>query len=106
MRKKIREKDGGVRVVSINRRWACRFMCVECLGWEEEAVIKCKESTCPLYPFRKQRGEQDSVKRSRAIRQFCIECCAEDQSIVSRCSAMLCPLHPYRQSSIDNTTLF
>lgn len=109
-KKAIRTKDG-FRVVHINRRRACRFACVECMGWAEGQVDKCDGkmldgTTCALVDFKKMDGQQSAAKRTRAIRAFCMECMDSHGRDVAGCKAVYCPLYPYRNTNVDASTLF
>ena len=108
MKKIIRTKTG-FRVTHINRRRACRLMCIECLGWEEALECDGKMldgSFCSLVDFRDMRASQNAKKRNIAIRDFCFDCMGGYEAEVTRCTSFYCPLHPYRQTKTDKATLF
>ena len=110
MKKIIRTKTG-FRVTHINRRRACRLMCVECQGWESLTVDSCDGkmldgSVCSLVDYRDMTSPQNAKKRNIAIRDFCSECMGGNSAEVSRCKSFYCPLHPYRQTTTDKATLF
>ena len=112
MKKIIRTKDG-FRVTNINRRRACRLMCLECMGWEDadKEVDVCNGemldgSICALVNFKDMSGKQNPAKRDRAIRNFCLECMGDDTHAVSNCSSKFCPVYAYRSSTIDSSFLF
>jgi hypothetical protein len=111
-KKAIRTKNG-FRVTRINRRRACRLMCVECQGWDESdrGVRECDgkmldRTICPLVDFRDMQGSQNAVKRNKATRLFCIECMGGISSFISQCSSVYCPVYPYRNTITDKSTLF
>ena len=107
-KKIIREKNG-FKVVHINRRRACRFVCIECLGWEEYQACNGKMldgTVCPLASYRNMADKQNAQKRDTAIRKFCLECMGGNSAEVSSCKSFFCPVHPYRQTAIDKTSLF
>ena len=110
MHKKIVRDKTGFRVTHINRRRACRFMCLECVGWEPSEIDKCKGvlldgSVCQLKDFRFMTGKQDAKKRNKAIRNHCLECMGGSFYTVANCKSPLCPLFPFRNVTIDKTTL-
>ena len=112
MKKVIRTKNG-FRVTPINRRRACRLMCLECMGWEnaDQEVDNCNGemldgSICPLVSFRKMGDKQNSAKRKKAIMNFCLECMGNDKSLVSKCTAKFCPVFAYRNSKTDKSVFF
>ena len=111
MYKKIIRTKTGFRVVYINRRRACRFMCKECVGWEnEDEINNCTGelidgSTCHLHPFRMLDSKQNPSKRGKAIRMACLYCMGESIKLVKNCMSKFCPLHPYRNTVIDKTFL-
>ena len=102
--KAIRTKTG-FRVTHINRRRACRLMCVECMGWAEGEVNNCN-TACPLSDFRNMTGEQNVRNRDKATRKFCLECMNENAYLISQCTAVYCPLYPYRNRIVDRAVLF
>ena len=112
MYKKIIRTRDGFRVVHINRRRACRFMCKECVGWEhEDEITKCTGefldgSFCHLHPFRQMRSEQKPSQRNKAIRMACLYCMGGHIKLVKNCVSIFCPLHPYRNTTIDKTSLY
>ncbi len=109
-KKIIRTKDG-FRVTHINRRRACRLMCVECMGWELEKVDKCNGKltdgiACPLLDFRNVRDKQNASQRNAAIRKHCSYCMGGNSNLVVKCESLFCPLYPYRNTTTDKTALF
>ena len=50
----IRQKKGTKKVdySKRGRARAIRFMCVECMGFQANAVKGCTNITCPLFPYR------------------------------------------------------
>lgn len=111
-KKAIRTKDG-FRMTHINRRRACRLMCVECMGWSESdrEIRECNGkmldgTVCPLVDFRKMTGQQDAPKRSKATRSFCLECMGGSLELVTKCVSVYCPVYPYRNTITDKSTLF
>lgn len=112
-KKAIRTRDG-FRVTHINRRRACRLMCVECMGWNEanREVDLCDGKglagpVCPLLDFKEMLTQQNAAKRSRATREFCLECMGGSVSLVTECTAVYCPLYAYRRNpKIDKSVLF
>jgi len=60
----IRSRDGKtVTVKNYYRTKAIKFMCMECVGWEDDPK-DCTSPLCPLFPFRKrtllsQRGNDE-----------------------------------------------
>lgn len=108
-KKAIRTRGGGLEVVRINRRRACRYMCLECVNWEDYTSCSGKMmdgGVCQLVAFHNMQIKQNASIRSRSIRGFCLDCMGGDSGAVTRCFSVYCPLHPYRQSAVDRTTLF
>jgi len=110
MKKAIRTKDG-FRVTPINRRRACRLMCVECMGWNNSEVDDCNGkmldgSICALVSYKGMREKQNPTKRNRALRDFCLECMGGSVDLVSKCESKYCPVHPYRIAKTDTSFLF
>ncbi len=109
--KKIIRTKTGFRVTHINRRRACRLMCVECTGWNEAETDRCTGITidgevCQLQFFKNMKGQQDARARNEAVRLFCLDCMGGNSHEVGRCKSFYCPLHPYRNTQTDKTTLF
>lgn len=111
-KKAIRTKDG-FRVTHINRRRACRLMCLECMGWDNAdiQVNACDGkildgSTCSLVSYKNMRGEQNAAERNKAIRAFCLECMGDSVHNVAICTSVHCPVYPYRNTITDKSTLF
>lgn len=104
MNKKIIRTKDGFRVTHINRRRACRLMCIECQGWES-LFVKCN-APCSLKNYYFMQGKQDAKKRNKDIRDFCLECMGGNAHEVTNCKSFYCPLHPYWQTITDKTTLF
>ena len=110
--KKIIRTKAGFRVTHINRRRACRLMCVECLGWESIGEVdKCDGKLadgnfCPLFNFRNMRDKQNASQRNAAIRKHCLYCMGGSVSLVVKCESLFCPLHSYRNTITDKTALF
>jgi len=111
-KKAIRTKDG-FRVTHINRRRACRFMCIECMGWGEanREVDACNGemldgTICALIDFKDMRAPQNAAKRSKATRLFCRECMGGNSALVADCSSVYCPVFPYRLTKADKSVLF
>ena len=102
--KAVRTKTG-FRITPINRRRVCRLMCIECMGWAEAEVNRCK-TKCPLSDFRSMVGEQNAMKRDSAVRKFCLECMNGKPYLISQCISVYCPLYPYRNSRVDGSVLF
>ena len=107
--KRIRTKNG-VQEVHINRRRACRFMCLECTGWEYNETSQCNGkmmdgSICALFPYKDMSSKQNARGRSKAIRNFCLECMCGNVMDIVKCTSMLCPLYPYRNTKTDKTAL-
>ena len=94
---------GKLKVVSLNRRKAIRYRCLDCSTSRKE-VRNCIFKKCPLYPFRFGIGHQDAKKRSKAIRDYCLKWCMLDQKYeVLRCPSRNCPLFTYRLSRKDSS---
>ena len=112
MNKKIIRTKDGFRVVHINRRRACRFMCKECVGWEDENEINnctgefLDGATCHLHPFRQMGSEQNPSQRDKAIRLACLYCMGGHIKLVKNCVSKFCPLHPYRNATVDKAFLY
>ena len=108
-KKAVRTKTG-FKVIHINRRRACRLMCLECVGWEQAEVDRCSGqlldgSICPLKDFKSMGSKQDAGKRNESIRRHCLACMGDAQS-VAKCSSIFCPLYPFRNSTVDKSTLY
>ena len=58
----IMSKDGGSKVVIINRRKAVRERCLNCKCWQVGEVSECQERDCHLHPFR--TGRAGRVRRT------------------------------------------
>ena len=111
-KKAIRTKDG-FRVTHINRRRACRLMCVECQGWDEpdSGVRDCggkmlDGTICPLVAFRDMQGPQNAMEICKAVREFCMECMGGNIASVAGCTSAYCPLYPYKNTQTDKSVLF
>lgn len=50
-RTEIKLKNGGTKVLYMNRGKAIKVMCTECMGWETHPN-DCTSLSCPLYPWR------------------------------------------------------
>ena len=112
MKKIIRTKTG-YRVTHINRRRACRLMCVECMAWDnanleiETCEGKMLDGTvCAMVDFKDMSGKQDSIKRDKAIREFCLECMGGSLGLISKCTSVFCPLYAYRNTTVDKSVLY
>lgn len=108
-KKAIITKGGGREVVKINRRRACRYMCLECVAWEDIASCTGQMhdgSICPLKDFQNMQVKQNAAKRKQAIMAFCLDCVGGSVIDRSSCISPHCPLFPYRKSSVDHTALF
>jgi hypothetical protein len=46
----IMSKDGGSKVVDLNRRKAVRERCLNCVGWEVQRVNGCEDTSCHPTP--------------------------------------------------------
>lgn len=109
-KKAVRTKTG-FKVIHINRRRACRLMCLECVGWEQAEVDRCSGkmmdgSVCSLIPFKNMTGKQNAKVRDEAVRKFCLECMGGNRMEVANCKSFYCPLYPFRSSMTDKLTLF
>lgn len=106
--KAIRSKNG-MQVVHINRRRACRYVCTECMGWQEIETCDGKNldgSDCPLKDYKSMQGTQNAKKRDKDIKAFCLECMGGNRHLISLCTGVYCPLYAYRNSKIDHAVLF
>uniref|UniRef100_A0A6M3LRX7 Uncharacterized protein n=1 Tax=viral metagenome TaxID=1070528 RepID=A0A6M3LRX7_9ZZZZ len=112
MKKIIRTKDG-FRVTHMNRRRACRLMCLECNGWDNtnSGVETCNGkmldgTVCSLVNFRDMSSKQTASERAKAIRAFCLECMGGAISLISQCTAGFCPVYAYRSTTVDKSCLY
>lgn len=107
-KKAIKAKDGSFVVVPINRRRACRYMCIECMAYENVDTCTGKMlngSICPLKEFQKMDDRQNAAKRNRAISLHCRECIGDTRAMTG-CVSPYCPLYPFRGSIVDRSVLF
>lgn len=108
-KKAIRTKSGEHIVVRINRRRACRYMCIECMSWENIETCNGKMvngTSCPLIDYQDMTAKQNATVRAKAIRKFCLDCVGGNPVDVSNCIIPYCPLYPYRNTKVDRSILF
>lgn len=99
MKTKIMSKDGGSKIVDLNRRKAIREKCLNCVGWEVHRANACDDNGCHLHPFRTAAGKQNAQDRSRALREYCHWCTNRK---VSLCVSPLCPLHAFTKFGMES----
>jgi len=97
---KIKLKDG-YKVVSLNRKKAIRYKCLDCSGWHPKEASRCIYPHCPLFPFRSGQGHQEPKARKAAIVSYCRWCMNGSVKVVRECPSMECPLFPYRMGKAD-----
>lgn len=95
MKQEIYTREG-LREVTLNRRKAIRFMCMDCSGFEFNEVANCEHKKCPLYSYRMGTGKQNPKERNRAIKDYCLDCMVGKPGEISQCVSVNCPLLHYR----------
>ena len=90
----------------MNRRKAIRQRCLDCSAHNAADVRECKNSSCPLWPYRMSTEKQNPKHRNIAIRSYCLWCVGGKTSEVSDCPVKNCPLYPFRLSTISRSTPF
>ena len=99
----IQTKDGSIKIMNLNRRKAIRECCLNCAGWFPSEVRDCKDTKCPLHPYRSGYGKQDPKARRKAIREYCLWCSGGKHSEVTKCPVPDCPLFAYRKKRVDKS---
>lgn len=46
---------------NLTRAQAIREFCIECMGYEVREVNKCPAEPCPLWPYRKGKGKDETT---------------------------------------------
>ena len=64
---KIRDKDGNLEEVKLNRSTAIRRFCIECMGFAVGEVTHCTCPHCPLFPFRGGGSVKAAIKKTEEI---------------------------------------
>lgn len=93
----------GPKIVSLNRRKAIRYRCLDCSSFNHAELFRCSEKACPLFPFRSGQGKQNPKARIAAIRNYCLWCAGNQHLEMMKCPAKDCALFPYRKASTDKS---
>ena len=80
---------------------AIRLFCLACQGDSVQGMAECRDTACPLHPYRHSAGlDTEERELLAAIRAFCIRCAGHDGVYDCKgdeAEAGPCPVFPFRK---------